>query len=103
MAAAVSVGLRPWRPLMGGNCSCWAAAVKSILTPPSRPRSEGEADPVWEGMGGGVQEAGVSLCCRERWCGGRQGARGVRSHLQSLFDKSLCPPTPVPFSRLPSA
>lgn len=55
------------------------------------------------GHGGGVQEAGVSLCCRERWCGGRQGARGVRSHLQSLFDKSLCPPTPVPFSRLPSA
>lgn len=91
MAAAVSAGLRPWRPLMGGNCSCWAAAVKSILAPPGHPRTEGEADPVWEGVWG-VQEAGVSLCCRERWCGGRQGGPTGCTHTSGPCLTNFCVP-----------
>lgn len=113
VAAGASAGLRPWRPLMGGNCSCSAAVVKSILAPPRPPPQQGGRQIRW----GGVQEAGVSLWCRKRWCGGRQGACGVHSRLRSLFDEFLCPsrfpapgyhrpdpqPGPVPGQPCPAA
>lgn len=63
--------------------------------PPGHPRTEGEADPVWEGVWG-VQEAGVSLCCRERWCGGRQGGSTGCTHTSGPCLTNFCVPPPVP-------
>lgn len=60
--------------------------------PPGHPRTEGEADPVWEGVWG-VQEAGVSLCCRERWCGGRQGGPTGCTHTSGPCLTNFCVPT----------